>query len=102
MKYRPRARPDVFFYYGGYAFVASGFIGIGLGLVRVDWISIAYGIALLVFGTLYLSFFAWWREVYDQNHPDDVDAGITWLERFSDDASLRVVRRVGRLFAKHA
>jgi len=93
-RYRPLARPAEFVYISGYAFVAAGFMMFGIGVVRLEWQSVAYSLGFLTLGVLYLAFLAWWRGRFDELNPDDVDTEISRLERFSDAWSIRIVRSV--------
>lgn len=84
----------------GYTFVVLGPLIVGLGLVRLDWRYLIFGLGSGTVSVLLYAFLGWWRLRFDALNPDDVDHGTERIDKLLDTISLRAVRAVAKALSR--
>lgn len=93
-RFRPSSRPNGYTYTLGYPLVATGPIGIVASAMHSDWRWLLLGIGSLAFAVCMYALLGWWRERYDELHPEEVDFNSERVDKWLDAISLRTVRAV--------
>ena len=101
VRFRPSARPSGYIYTTGYVFVITGPAMLGLGIVRLDWRWLTFGLGLVTFATLFYAFLGWCRERFDALNPDDVDHETLRIDKALDTISLRAIRIFAKILSRH-
>ena len=95
-----RSRPPDYIYYQGYFLFVAGLIGLGFGVVHLEWQPFALSLVCFPASLAFFRFLAWWRHSYDDWNPDDLDtesgAFALWVDARSTQTWVWLTRTIRR------
>lgn len=90
------SRPPDYYYGQAYVVAFGAILSLAFGIRDPAWEFFLFSLGFAVLSIAFLAYLGWWRQSYDEWHPDEPDTETSRLNRTTSSRALGAVVRIFR------